>query len=72
MAMKIASRKNEIPSKAKASPKTLPKLAMNPGQSMPNSKLRIVPVTTPTAKSVIITFAQRLASVLYSGSPVRR
>ena len=61
--MKIASRKNEKPSNAKPSPKTFPNAAMNCGQSRPNSKLRIVPVTTPTAKSVIITFDQRMASV---------
>jgi hypothetical protein len=29
------------------------------GQSTPNSKLRIVPVTTPTANRVSITFDQR-------------
>ena len=61
--MKIASRKNEKPSNAKPSPKTLPNAAMNSGQSSPNSKLRIVPVTTPTAKSVIMIFDQRIASV---------
>ncbi len=61
--MKIASRKNEKPSNAKPRPKTLPNADMKPGQSRPNSKLRIVPVTTPTANSVIITFDQRIASV---------
>ena len=69
--MKIASTKKEKPSNAKPSPKTSPKEAMKLGQSRPNSKLRIVPVTTPTAKSAIITFDQRRASVRYSGSPVR-
>ena len=67
--MKMASTKNEKPSSAKPSPKTLPKAAMKPGHSKPNSKLRMVPVTTPTAKSAIMTFDQRLASVRKSGSP---
>ena len=61
--MKIASRKNEKPSSAKASPKTSPNLAMNSGQSRPSSKERIVPVTTPTANSAIMIFDQRLAIV---------
>jgi hypothetical protein len=63
MPMKIASRKNEKPSTAKPSPKTLPKVAVNAGQSRPISKLRIVPVTTPAANSATITFVQRRASV---------
>src|SRR6266850_1889238 len=67
--MKMASTKNEKPSSAKPSPKTLPKAAMKPGHSKPNSKLRMVPVTTPTAKSAIMVFDQRLASVRKSGSP---
>ena len=62
--MKIASTKNEIPSSAKPIPNTSPKRAMNSGHSRPNSKLRIVPVTTPTANSVTATFDQRLASAL--------
>src|SRR5262245_45668146 len=72
MAMKIASMKKEKPSSANASPKTSPKAAMKPGQSRPSSKLRIVPVTTPTAKSASIAFDQRLASVRSIGSPVLR
>jgi hypothetical protein len=36
---------------------------MNSGQSSPISKLRIVPVTTPTAKSASMTFDHRRASV---------
>ena len=60
--MKIASRKKEKPSSAKASPKTSPNVAMKFGQSRPSSKLRIVPVTTPTAKSASMTFDQRRAS----------
>ena len=33
------------------------------GQRRPSSKLKIVPVTTPTAKRASITFDQRLAIV---------
>ncbi len=62
--MKIASTKNEMPSSANAIPNTSPKRDMNSGHSSPNSKDRIVPVTTPTAKMIIATFDQRLASVL--------
>ncbi len=61
--MKIASRKNENASSVNPRPKTSPKVAMKPGQRRPSSKLRIVPVTTPTAKSASITFDQRLATV---------
>jgi hypothetical protein len=60
--MKIASMKNEKPSSANASPKTPPKVAMNSGHSIPSSKERIVPVTTPIANRMIITFDHRLAS----------
>ena len=63
MAMKIASMKNENASTAKPSPKTSPKVAMKFGHRRPSSKLRIVPVTTPTAKRASITFDQRLARV---------
>jgi len=61
--MKIASVKNAIPSSVKPRPNTWPNLDMNAGQRMPSSKLRIVPVTTPAAKSAAITFDQRRASV---------
>ena len=64
--------KNEKPSSVKPSPKTSPYCAMNSGHSRPSSKLRIVPVTTPTANRPIITFDQRRASVRNSSSPVRR
>ena len=70
--MKIASTKNEMPSSAKPTPNTSPNVAMKFGHSSPNSNERIVPVTTPTAKSVIATFDQRLASALYVTFPVRR
>src|SRR5206468_2679734 len=57
--MKIASMKNEKPSIAKPSPKTLPKVAVKFGHSRPISKLRIVPVITPTANRATITRVQR-------------
>ena len=69
--MKIASRKNEKPSSANASPKTPPNVAMKFGHSSPSSNERIVPVTTPTANSATITRVQRRASVRCSGSPLR-
>ena len=69
--MKIASRKNENPSIAKPSPNTPPKVAVKFGHSSPISKLRIVPVITPTANSASTIRLQRRASVRYSGSPVR-
>src|ERR671931_345339 len=69
--MKMASRKNEIASRENPSPNTDPKVAVKFGQSRPSSKLRIVPVTTPPAKSASMIFDQRLASTPYSGSPVR-
>ena len=70
--MKIASTKNDTPSRPKARPNTSPNVAMKSGHSRPNSKERIVPVTTPMANSVSPTFDQRLASALKCGSPVRR
>jgi hypothetical protein len=69
--MKIASTKNAIPSSAKATPKTSPNSSIQFGHSRPSSKERIVPVTTPTANRIIITFDHRLATALYEGSPVR-
>jgi len=60
--MKIASTKKEKPSSVNPSPNTFPKVAMNAGQRSPNSKLKIVPVTTPTAKSASMIFDQRRAS----------
>ena len=62
MPMKIASMKNENPSIANPSPNTLPNVAVKFGHSRPISKLRIVPVITPTANSASITFDQRFAS----------
>jgi hypothetical protein len=60
--MKIASTKNEMPSIVKPSPKTAPNVALKFGHSSPISKLRIVPVTTPTANSASMTLDQRRAS----------
>ena len=60
--MKIASTKNEIPSNANATPKTSPKVDMNSGHSRPSSNESIVPVTTPTANRISITFDQRFAT----------
>src|SRR6266568_9506722 len=71
MAMKIASKKNEKPSAAKATPETSPNAAMKAGHSSPSSNDSTVPVTTPAANSAIITLDQRRAMVRYSGSPVR-
>jgi hypothetical protein len=63
MAMKMASTKNENASSVKPSPNTSPKVAMKFGHRSPSSKLKIVPVTTPTAKRASITFDHRLAIV---------
>ena len=69
--MKIASVKKEKPSIANPSPKTAPNVPVKFGHSRPISKLRIVPVTTPAAKSAVITFVQRRASLRYTLSPDR-
>jgi hypothetical protein len=68
---KIASRKNENPSMAKPSPKTLPNVAVKFGHSTPISKLNTVPVIAPSANMAIITRLHRRAIVRHSGSPVR-
>jgi hypothetical protein len=62
--MKIAPIKKEKPSSAKPISKTSPKVAMNSGHRRPSSKDRIVPVTTPQAKRMIMAFDQRLATAL--------
>ena len=69
--MKMASRKKEKPSIANPRPKTPPKVAVKLGHSSPISKLRIVPVITPTANSATMIRLQRRAIARYSGSPVR-
>ena len=61
MPMKMASMKNEKPSSVKPRPKTFPKSAIHCGQSVPSSKDKIVPVTTPTANSASMMRDQRLA-----------
>ena len=65
----LISRKTENRSIANPSPNTGPNVPTNLGYRSPISKLSTVPVTTPTANSVIITFDQRRASVRYSSSP---
>ena len=61
--MKMASMKKEKPSIANPSPNTLPNVAVKFGHSSPISKLRIVPVMTPTANSATIIRVQRRAIV---------
>src|SRR6266567_4320350 len=56
--MKIASMKNENPSIANPTPNTEPKVAVKFGHSSPISKLRTVPVITPSANSAAITCGQ--------------
>jgi hypothetical protein len=59
MPRKIDSRKNENPSMAKPSPKTLPNVAVKVGHRTPLSKLNTAPVITPIANRVIITRLHR-------------
>ncbi len=61
--MKMASRKNENPSRVNPSPNTFPKSCIHAGHSSPSSKDRIVPVTTPTANSASMIRDQRRARV---------
>ncbi len=68
MARKIASRKKKIPSIAKATPKAAAKRSMKRGHNRPNSKVRTVPVTAPTAKVTAIAFDQRFASSIAAES----
>ena len=68
MATKIASVKKNRPSKANGTPKAPPHRPMKRGQSSPNSKLRTVPVTAPTAKVTAMYFDQRWASSRASAS----
>jgi hypothetical protein len=67
--MKIASRKKKIPSKANGTPKAAPHWPMNFGQSKPNSNVRTVPLTAPTAKVTAMYFDHRCASTSASRSP---
>jgi len=68
MPMKIASRKNAMPSILKPIPKTSPKRPIIRGQRIPNSKERMVPVTAPTANCTAITTDHRRASRKATGS----
>src|SRR5437764_467084 len=70
--MKIASRKNAIPSIAKGSPNTSPKRPSSPGHRTPSSNDSTVPVTAPTANSTPMTCDQRRASRSASRSLWRR
>ncbi len=69
--MKMASAKNENPSIANPSPNTLPNVAVKFGHSSPISKLRTVPVITPTANSATMMRVHRRARVRYTSSPER-
>jgi hypothetical protein len=69
--MKMASRKNENPSRVNPSPNTFPKFRIHSGHSSPSSKERIVPVTTPTANRASMMRDHRRARVRHTGSPVR-
>lgn len=52
------------PSTAKPTPNTEPNGAANAGHSSPNSKLRIVPVMTPSADNATMTLLQRFVGVV--------
>ena len=67
--MKMASRKKKIPSTVNGIPNAAPKRSMSSGHNSPNSKLRTVPVTAPTAKVTAMYFDQRWASFIASASP---
>src|SRR5262245_9143065 len=69
--MKIASVKKNRPSTANGMPNAAPHLPMNLGHSSPNSKLRTVPVTAPTANVTAMYFDQRWASSSASSSSCR-
>jgi hypothetical protein len=45
---------------------------MNRGHSKPSSNERTVPDTAPTAKRIVVPFAQLFARRRYAGSPVHR
>jgi hypothetical protein len=66
--MKTASVKKNSPSNANGTPKAAPHCPMNFGQSSPNSNVRTVPVTAPTAKVTAMYFDQRCASSSASAS----
>ena len=64
--MKIASVKKNSPSTANGTPNAGPHLPMNLGHSSPNSNVRTVPVTAPTAKVTAMYFDHRCASSIAS------
>ena len=66
--MKIASRKKKIPSKANGTPNASPHWPMNRGHRSPNSNVRTVPLTAPTANVTAMYFDHRCASSRDSGS----
>ena len=66
--MKIASVKKNRPSTANGMPNAAPKRSMNVGHSNPNSNVRTVPVTAPTAKVTAMYFDHRCASSNASAS----
>src|SRR6476659_6139027 len=68
MPRKIASTKNDSPSKANGSPSTSPNRPISPGHSRPISKLSTVPETAPIANSTAETFAHRCARPSATGS----
>ena len=72
MVTKMASVKKNRPSKANGTPKAAPHCSMNFGHSRPNSKLRTVPVTAPTANVTAMYFDHRWASRRASGSSCLR
>src|SRR4029453_7928166 len=60
--MKIASVKKNRPSTANGMPNAAPQVPMNFGHRRPNSNVRTVPVTAPTANVTAMYFDQRCAS----------
>ena len=66
--MKMASRKKKSPSTANGMPNAAPKRPMKVGHNNPNSNVRTVPVTAPTANVTAMYFDQRCASSLASAS----
>ena len=64
----MASRKKKIPSSENGSPIAAPYRPIRPGQSRPISYDSTVPDTAPTATSTAITFDQRRASSIATGS----
>ena len=69
--MNTASVKKPMPSMAKATPNTAPHCDIHAGHRIPNSKLKMVPETAPTANRTPTALDQRRAMTSYTGSPVR-